>query len=377
MSARPVKILISAGEPSGDLHGAAVARALKERLPNAALYGFGGDLMRAAGVELRAHADQMAVMGFFEVARHLPYFLRLLKEVRRDLHDTPPDLVIPIDYPGFNLRLARYAREQRIPVLYYIAPQVWAWHRSRMKELASNADRLAVVLPFEEALFREAGARVSFVGHPLLDIAPARKPREELCAEIGIDANRPILAILPGSRKQEVHSHLELFTAAAARAQQEMPDVIPVVAQAPGINDADLRSHFPTTRATRELLQHARAALTKSGTSTLDCALAVTPMVIAYRMNPFTYRIAKRLVDVEHIGLVNLIAGQRVVPEFVQNDATPESLAAALRPLLRGGDVRENMVKHLQAVRARLAASDTRPAAEHVADLATALIAAR
>lgn len=375
MSTRAVKILISAGEPSGDLHGAAVARALAKRLPHARLYGFGGDLMRAAGVDLRAHADQMAVMGFFEVARHLPYFLRLLKDVRRELHDDPPDLVIPIDYPGFNLRLARYAKDQHIPVLYYIAPQVWAWHRSRMKELARNADELAVVLPFEEALFREAGARVSFVGHPLLDIAPPQLPRAALCAEIGIDANRPILALLPGSRKQEVRSHLELFTAAAARVQQDLPDVVPVLAQAPGIGDDDLRSIFPATRLTRELLQHAEAALTKSGTSTLDCALSITPMVIAYRMNPLTYRIARRLVDVEHIGLVNLIAGERVAAEFIQDAATPESLSAALLPLLRPGEARERMLAQLQAVRARLAATDTRPAAEHVADIAASLIA--
>jgi len=373
----PVKILISAGEPSGDLHGAAVARALKTRFPDAQLYGFGGDLMRAEGVQLRAHADQMAVMGFFEVARHLPFFLGLLADVRRELEEEPPDLVLPIDYPGFNLRLARYAKDRHLPVLYYIAPQVWAWHRSRMKDLADNTDALAVVLPFEEALFREAGARVSFVGHPLLDVPAPKATREQFCAQIGVDPNRPILAVLPGSRKQEVQSHLALFTAAAARVQQEMPDVMPVIAQAPGIADGDLRSRFPTTRATRELLQHAHAALTKSGTSTLECALAVTPMVIAYRMNPLTYQLARHLVDVEHIGLVNLIAGERVAPEFVQDAGTPESLSQALLPLLREGDARSRMIAQLKAVRARLSASDARPAAEHVADLAAALINGR
>ena len=374
MSGAAPKILISAGEPSGDLHGAALARALRKRWPDATLYGFGGDLMRAEGVDLWAHADQMAVMGFFEVAKHLPYFLGLLGRVKAHIENTPPDLVIPIDYPGFNLRLARYARQNRTPVLYYIAPQVWAWHRSRMTELARNADHLAVVLPFEEELFRNAGATVSFVGHPLLDAAPPASIREEFCARIGVDPARPILAVLPGSRAQEVRSHMALFNAAAARVQQNLPDVIPVIAQAPGIRDEQLDTAFPRTRDTRELLDHAHAALTKSGTSTLECALSITPMVIAYRMHPLTYRIAKRVVDVEHIGLVNLIAGERLAPEFVQDAAQPAALADALIPLIEDGPERERMLRELQRVRARLATTDTRPAAEHVADIAESLM---
>ena len=374
MSKRAVKILMSAGEPSGDLHGAALARALKARWPDAHIYGFGGDLMHAAGVELWAHADQMAVMGFAEVARHLPFFMRLLRRVRDHLKNDPPDLVIPIDYPGFNLRLARYAREAHVPVLYYIAPQVWAWHLSRMKDLARNADELAVVLHFEEALFREAGARVTFVGHPLLD-APIDVPtRDAFCAALGIDPTRQILALLPGSRRQEVRSHMHLFEAAAARVQQQLPDVVPVIAQAPGIPDDELRSIYPTTTRTRDLLRHAHAALTKSGTSTLECALAGLPMVIAYRMHPLTFRIARRLVKVEHIGMVNLIAGSRIAPEFIQDDATPERLANALLPLIRSGPERDFARAQIAGVRAKLAAQDSRPAAEHVADIAVRLV---
>lgn len=379
------KILISAGEPSGDLHGASLAHALKKRWPNARLYGFGGDLMKAEGVELWAHADQMAVMGIAEVARHLGFFLELLKRVRTHLHADPPDLVIPIDYPGFNLRLARSAKKNHVPVLYYIAPQVWAWHRSRMRQVARNADKLAVVLPFEEALFRDAGADVAFVGHPLLDARAGERAngrtgettRAEFCASIGVEPTRLLLALLPGSRRQEVRSHLELFTAAAARVQQEIPDVMPVIAQAPGIADEELASAYPRTRDTRELLRHAHAALTKSGTSTLECALSVTPMVIAYRMHPLTFLIAERLVEVDHIGLVNLIAGSRVAPEFVQNDATPAALAEALIPLVKDGPVRDTAIAKLSEVRAMLAPHDARSAAEHVADLAEALIGAR
>ena len=368
------RIFISAGEVSGDLHGAAVAQALRRRWPSAKLYGFGGDLMREAGVELWAHSDQMAVMGFVEVAKHLSFFLDLLDRVREHMRSAPPDLVIPIDYPGFNLRLARYAHHAGVPVLYYIAPQVWAWHRSRMRQLARNADHLAVVLPFEQKLFAEAGARVSFVGHPLLDLQRATLTREQFCEEIGVEPTRQLLAVLPGSRNQEVESHLQLFAAAAARVQQAMPDVIPVIAQAPGIPEASLKTPFPMTRRTADLLEHAHAALTKSGTSTLECALSLTPMVISYRMHPLTFGIAKLLVDVDHVGLVNLIAGERLAPELLQDDATPETLANALLPLMREGPERTRTLNKLRELRAKLASDDARPAAEHVVDIAAGLL---
>ena len=368
------RILLSAGETSGDMHGAALARELRQRWPDAELYGFGGDRMKAEGVELRAHTDQLAVMGFAEVLRHLPFFLRLLRETQEELRARPPDLVIPIDYPGFNLRLARYAKAMHIPVLYYIAPQVWAWHRSRMKELAANTDHLAVVLPFEERLFREAGATVTFVGHPLLDLPASSKTREDFCAQHGLDAARPILALLPGSRQQEVRSHARLFADAALRVQQRLPAVQPVIAQAPGI-DAETygEQRWPMVRDSGGLLQFADAALTKSGTSTLQCALSLTPMVIAYRMNPLTFAIARRVVQVEHIGLVNLIAEKRLAPEFVQDAATPESLANALFPLIAPGDAREHMLAELRAIRQKLA-GDARGAARHVADIAAQLL---
>ncbi|HET9439958.1 MAG TPA: lipid-A-disaccharide synthase, partial [Longimicrobiales bacterium] len=249
------RILLSAGEPSGDLHGAALAAELKRRWPEARLFGYGGDRMRAAGVELWAHTDQLAVMGFVEVARHLPFFLSLLWKTRDDLRSHPPDLVIPIDYPGFNLRLARYAKALHIPVLYYIAPQVWAWHRSRMRELADHADQLAVVLPFEEKLFHEAGATVTFVGHPLLDVAATNQTRASFCAAHGLDEKRPILALLPGSRQQEIRSHAQLFSEAASLVQQALPEVQPVIAQAPGIPAEALGSaQWPRVQESADLL---------------------------------------------------------------------------------------------------------------------------
>jgi len=299
-----------------------------------------------------------------------------MDRVQNELRRRAPQLVIPIDYPGFNLRLAKRARARGIPVLYYIAPQVWAWHRSRMREMAANTNRLAVVLPFEEELFREAGANVRFVGHPLLDAPATRIGRENLCSGLGLDPERPILALFPGSRSQEITRHLDRFAEAAKRVRTADPLLQPVFAAAPGI-DADLyrRTGFPFTRDADGLLAHARGALVKSGTTTLQTALAGVPMVITYRLHPLTYRIAKRLVSVPHIGLANLIAGERLMPELVQDEATPESLAAALMPLLRDGPQREAALGGLARVRRKLAGpAHGQTAAERVTALAAELI---
>lgn len=370
------RILLSAGEPSGDLHGAAVARALRVRWPEAELYGLGGPLMAAAGVRLLASLDELAVMGLAEVASRIPFFLRLLRRLRDELSMRPPQLVLPIDYPGFNLRLARSAKQRGVPVLYYIAPQVWAWRRGRAKKLARYADRLAVILPFEESLFREAGADVTFVGHPLLDVEPPRRARQELCVELDIDAARPILALFPGSRVQEIERHLPLFSEAARRVQQRRPEVQPVIAAGSALSDDAFGDvSFARTRDAWELLHHAAAALVKSGTSTLQAALSNTPMVIAYRMHTVTFAVARRLVQIEDIGLANLVAGERVVVELLQDAATPEALGAALDPLFDiDGPDRRRVETGLARVRGALSAGDGGSAAERVAGLATQLI---
>ena len=370
------RIFLSAGEPSGDQHGATLAHALLERWPNARLYGLGGDAMAAAGVQLHAHTRQLAVMGFVEVLRHLPYFARLWRDVTRLLDSGPADLVIPIDYPGFNMRLARHAHRHRIPVLYFIAPQVWAWHRSRMRQLADHVDRLAVVLPFEEALFRDAGARVHFVGHPLIDVPDQPEARERFAEALGLDAQRPILALFPGSRRQEVNRHLPLFADAVQQIRAQLPSVQPVVAATPSVTERVYRSAvLPFTYDARALLAHARAALVKSGTTTLQTGLAGVPMVVTYQMHPLTFQLAKRLVEVPHVALVNLVAGERVVPELIQDAATPDALAGALLPLLREGSERDRVCTGLARIRTRLAGpADGRTAAERVADLASELL---
>ena len=368
-------ILLSAGEPSGDLHGAAVAHALRSRWPDARLFGLGGPQMAAAGVELLADFHQLAVMGFAEVVSRLPFFRRLLRRLEAEMASRGTALVLPIDYPGFNMRLARSARAQRRPVLYYIAPQVWAWHLSRIRQLARLANRLAVILPFEEQLFREAGAAVTFVGHPLLDAAPVAEGVESFRARLGLTGG-PVLALFPGSRPQEVAMHLALFTETALRLHSARPHIQPVIARSRAVparmyHDAP----FPETTETRALLANAQAALVKSGTTTLEAALAGTPMVVAYRTSALTFALARRLVRVEHIGLVNLVAGRRLAPEFVQHEATPGALVQALSPLMSDSPVRQAMVAGLSGVRAALQApGEGGTTAERVAVLAAELL---
>lgn len=369
-------IFISAGEESGDLHGAGLARALRERWPGARLLGLGGPRMEAAGVELLAGLQELAVMGFVEVLKHLPFFLDLRRRVFAALEEAKVDLVVPIDYPGFNLRLARHARETGRPVLYYIAPQVWAWHKSRVRDLARDTDEVAVVLPFEEAFLRGAGVDARFVGHPLLDVPPPSLPASEWAVAHGLDPSRPVLGLFPGSRAQEVRRHLELFSETAARVARARPEVQPVIGVPRGIGrEVYGDAPWPLVPSADGLLQYATAALVKSGTTTLEAALAVTPFAVVYRMNSLSYALAKRLVKVPHIALANLIAERRVAPEFVQDAASPEALAATLLPLLDEGSAeRREMVEGLSGIRARLGGPG---AARRVAELAAGLLEGR
>jgi lipid-A-disaccharide synthase len=331
--------------------------------------------MAAEGAELLADVGDLAVMGFAEVVSRLPYFLRLRRRVWDALDRETVDLVLPIDYPGFNLRLAERAHRRGLRVLYFIAPQVWAWHGSRAEKLSRVADHIAVILPFESSFFQEFGAQVSFVGHPLLDVPQPAEPADAWASRCGLPSDRPILALYPGSRAQELARHLELFSEVARSVVARRPEVQPVFGMARGVDRSAFSGiPWPIVAGDSGLMHHATAALVKSGTTTLQMALAGTPMVVAYRVNPLTYALARRLVDVPHIALANLVAERGIVPELIQHHATVAALTEHLLPLLdRRSDARRRMTTDLAEVRARLGEPG---AAKRVATIAEGLLRA-
>jgi len=367
------EILIIAGEASGDLHGAGVAERLRAVRPDVPLAGMGGDRMAAAGVALFERAE--GVVGFVEVLRHLPSHLRLLRQVKQRLRSGRVGLVILIDYPGFNLRVARAAHDAGVPVLYYITPQVWAWKRGRLTMMAEVITRAAVILPFEERMLREAGIDTTFVGHPLLDRAQGLPDRAEARWRLGLPADREVLALFPGSRAQEIERHLEAFGAVARELQRRRPGLDVVVSVAPTIQLDASHLPYPMVRAQSfDVLRAADVALCKSGTTTLEAAVAGCPCAVVYKTSRISYEIARRLVRIPHIGLLNVVAGREVAPEFVQDAFTTQAVADALEPLFGAASpARARMLQGMDEVRRLLGEPG---AASRVADMALAMLPA-
>ena len=355
-------VLVIAGEISGDMHAAQVVRALQARDAGLTFFGIGGDELRAAGVEILHDVREMAVMGLAEVLRRYGFFRRVFREMVELAAARRPDAVLLVDYPGFNLRYAQELHRMGIKVIYYVCPQVWAWHRSRIKLMARIVDRLIVIFPFEVGVFAGTGLKVDFVGHPLVDVA--ERVRAEPPAALPWPGELPV-AILPGSRAQEIQRILPPMLGAADLLAEKRPEAGFLVA-APSEAIAELvrsvmkRNGLKHARCeivvgqTRHVLRQARAAMVASGTATIETALMDCPMVVVYRTSPFTYWIGRMLVQVEHIGMVNIVAGRGLCPEFIQGDATPSRLASALEPLLDETPERAQMVVGLEQVRQAL-----------------------
>ncbi|HTO73288.1 MAG TPA: lipid-A-disaccharide synthase [Gemmatimonadales bacterium] len=333
MSGAAPRIWISAGEPSGDLHGARVVRALKARFPGSVIGGVGGPRMAAEGAELSARIEGLSAFGFSEIVVKIPAHYRLLQKIRREFASGKWDLVILIDYPGFHLRVARVAKAAGLKVLYYIAPQLWAWAPGRAAKFRPVVDRMAVVLPFEPEFFAEVGIKAEYVGHPLVDREPW-PDRTASRSALGLPMDARVLGIFPGSRTQEIERIWPLFRSVAQQMLKEGRCSHAVVA---GTADGRYPDPGPITIHRADpipVFVAADAALAKSGTTTLEAALADTPMVVAYLTSPVSYLIARGLVSTQWISLVNLIAGREVVPEFWRRPVREATLADALRPLL-------------------------------------------
>jgi lipid-A-disaccharide synthase len=369
---RAREVLFVAGEASGDMHAAGVAAELRAARPDLTLTGVGGARMADAGVEIVERTDRLAVMGFVEVLRHVPRHWALLRRLRERLRGGRVAALVVIDYPGFNMRLAAAARDAGVPVLYYVTPQVWAWHASRLGKLARIVTRAAVILPFEEPLLRRHGIDATFVGHPLLDRALDLPDRAAARAALGIEGDGPVLALFPGSREQEIVRHLDDFVATARAVERRVPGLRTVVSVAPTVELDPARCPYPMVRsASFTVLRAADAAFCKSGTTTLEAAVAGCPLAVAYRTNALTYAIARRLVTIPHIALVNVVAEREVAREFVQEAFVPEAVADALVPLLDATSAeRQRMGEGLAEVRARLGGAG---AARRVARMASEL----
>ncbi|MDO8367713.1 MAG: lipid-A-disaccharide synthase [Saprospiraceae bacterium] len=346
-----MRLYLIAGEASGDLHGSNLLKALYAQQPDLACRAWGGDLMQNTGATLVKHYRELAFMGFVEVAKNLRTILRNIDFCKRNILDFQPDALVLIDYPGFNLRIARWAKQQGIPVVYYISPQLWAWHASRAHAIRRDVDKLLVILPFEKEFFKKYGIEAEFVGHPLLDeiwISGYRDIGDSVHSptlpiskypniQISQYPNIPTIALLPGSRKQEVSRILPRML----EVTEEFPDYQFVIAGATSLSAeyyAPFLAKHPRVRLLRgqtyEVLRQSKAALVKSGTSTLETALLDVPQVVCYAGNWLSYRIAKRLVKVKYISLVNLIMDRPMVRELIQDELNQENLKAALSEIL-------------------------------------------
>lgn len=336
------RILISAGEASGDIHAAAVTAAIKKIDSSAEVFGMGGDALRNAGGEVLFDIKDHGVMGFVEVLKKLPDLFKLRDDFEKVMDERKPDCLITVDYPGFNMKLAKLAHDKGIPVVSYIAPSAWAWHKSRAKKVAKIVDKVACIFPFEYDVYKEAGAHVEFVGHPLVDIVKPSMTKEEARAFAGKEEGKKLILLMPGSRLMEIEKMLPTLLEAAKIIKKQLPEVSFVMPRAGTIPISLLEEKIQasgldvkiTEGNNYDLFSVADLALATSGTVTLEAALCGLGSVIVYKTNPVTYFIAKLLVNIPHIGLPNIVAAKSVVPELIQNDFTPTKVAQEALALL-------------------------------------------
>lgn len=364
----PLRLYFVAGERSGDLHGGNLIHAMKKRHAGLLCRGFGGDYMKEAGMEVAVHYNEMAFMGFAEVVANLSTISKKISFCKQDILVFKPDVVILIDYAGFNLRIAKFAKQNGIKVFWYIAPKVWAWNQNRAIKLKANVDRMFVILPFEKDFFKKFDWTVDYVGNPVLDAVKAHQTDQEFLTRNKIANEKPLVALLPGSRKQELKRIIPLM-AEVAKQNQSFHFVVAAVDNLPQEFYSVLRA-LPNvsfiTGATYDLLTYAQAAIVTSGTATLETALFKVPQVVVYRTSSISYFIAKNLIRVPYISLVNLIAGREVVKEMIQQKANHKDVSAELNLILKDDRYREKMVLGYEEIKNVL---DTGSASENAANL--------
>ncbi len=362
----PIKIMTSPGESPGEIHGAALIRAARERGLNWTFLGLGGDRMAEAGARLLGHINDTAVMGFTEVLGSLERILRIRATLKRSLELDKPRALILIDAPDFNFALARHASALDIPVIYYICPQVWAWRESRLKFLARYTDRRALLFNFEKKFYEDRGVSADWVGHPILDELPPPESRAALKAELGFEASAKLLALMPGSRRKVLERLAPDFFRAAELLIEQVPDLNLALPRADSISEDFLKNFVAGAPAgvrqrlrvfykkSHQVLGAADLALVASGTSSVEATFLKTPMVVAYKASRLSWKLGRMLISVPYASIANLVAGREIIPELLQERATAENMAEACRPLLLDGLARDAMIENLERVRLQL-----------------------
>jgi lipid-A-disaccharide synthase len=356
------RIMIVAGEASGDIYGADLVSETLKLAPDLHFFGIGGARMREAGVETLVDSGDIAVVGLVEVIKHFNVISSAFRKLKRIFLDTPPDLLILIDYPGFNLRLAKVAKKVGVKVLYYISPQIWAWRQGRVKKIARLVDHMAVILPFEAAFYEKTGVPVTFVGHPMLDLVNVTCDRSAAATSFNLDPARKIVGLFPGSRRNEIERLLPVIIAAAVKLKERFPDIQFILPLASTLHSDDIVPQLTaanldvtiTRDRIHDIIRACDAVISVSGTVTLEIALVGTPMVIIYKLSPLTYQLAKRLVKINNIGLCNIVAGETVVRELIQDQANPTAIAAEVGTLLTDHTYHAEIVRKLGEVRSKL-----------------------
>jgi len=353
--------LIVAGEVSGDLHAAGLIAELKKTRPELEFFGIGGSQMQNQGVKILYHTDKMAFLGFWEVLRHLEFIRKVRRSLVKEIGRQPCRLAILVDYPGFNLRLAKDLKKRKIPVIYYISPQVWAWGRKRIGKIKQLVEHMLVFFPFEERLYSQNNVKVTWVGHPLVELAKPNLTREEFYRSLNAPSEQKFIGLFPGSRPQEIKQHLPIMLNVGQILKKRKKELAFLIAAAPGINSEEIKTMLPPDLPVRllsnrnyEIMTYSELLLVKSGTSTLEAALCGTPFVVMYKTSPASYLIAKRLVKVPHLAMANLLAEKRVVPEFIQNQAHPQGIASEMLNLLDGHRRYQSIKMELGKIRNKL-----------------------
>ncbi len=357
-----MKIMFSAGEASGDTHGASVAKALREVYPSVEMFGMGGTLMDEAGVRIIYDIKNLGVIGLVEIVKSLPKFFKLRTYLKRIMMKERPDVLVCIDYPGFNMKLAEVAHQLGIPVLYYIAPTIWAWHSSRGKTIKKYVTKVASIFPFEAEAYGKYNCDVEFVGHPLVDIVHPTMSVDESMIYFNARAEAKRVLLMPGSRKQEVLSLLDVMLESGEKLLQSHEDVQFFLPRAHTIDRAELEAFIKERRVpvmitedhTYDLMQICDVCLAASGTATLEAAMMELPTILLYKVSPITYGIGKMVVNLTHVGLPNIIADKEVIPELLQSDVSADNIVEHMLPLLDDLKENEHMRQELRTVRDKL-----------------------